>query len=77
METRIKNWPSRLQVCIDQLTLAIQSKDSESIDQWLKSGFIAIENCENMLNANGIDPKDIELINSKITHFKEICKDND
>ncbi len=77
MESRIKDWGIRLEICTTQLQLAISAKEPGSIDEWLKEGFEALEHCEAVLVANGLDPKDIDKMKSRITNFKLICKDND
>lgn len=76
MEPVKRDWPERLQVCTDQLNLAIQGEDADSTMTWLADGFEAQEACEIMLKTNGLDPKKIELIELKINNFKEVLKND-
>jgi len=71
-----KNWPFRLQFCSNQLKLAIEARESNSIENWLAQGFEASEHCETMLESNGLNPDDIEKIKEKIDNFKLICKND-
>lgn len=77
MESRIKDWGLRLDICTTQLRLAIQAKQPESIDEWLGEGFKAFEQCNNVLIENTLDPKDIELLKTRINNFNIICKNDD
>ena len=72
-----RNWPIRLDICTNQLELAIGAQQGSTIDEWLAQGFQASEHCENMINHQGLDPKEIASITQKIDHFKQICKTND
>lgn len=77
MESRIKDWGLRLDICTTQLKLAIEAKQPASIEEWLSEGFEALEHCHYIIDVNAKDPKDIELIKTRINHFKVICKEND
>jgi len=71
------NWPLRLQLCIDQLTIAMQYTDVILIDEWLQAGFEAEENCNRLIEHNLLETQgDRELLKQKISQFKTLIKND-